>query len=149
MPNGLRVLIQQGDLVDKTTEVIVNLPNSELNHGGEAASAILVAAGKSLDEECQIYKHRFGDLKVRQVVHTTARHLRPRTKYVLHAVGPHTGQATRQDCFTLVQSTILQCLEYTENILESESLAIPAISSGVFAVPRVDVAQAMYSYTQV
>jgi len=63
---------------------------------------------------------------------------------VLHAVGPHSGQANRQDCFKLVQSTIKQCLEYTESILESESLSLPAISSGVFGVPRIDVAQVMY-----
>jgi len=43
-----------------------------------------------------------------------------------------------------MQRTILQCLEYTENILESESIFLPAISSGLFAVPKIDVAQAMY-----
>jgi len=40
MTNGLRVLIRQGDLVDETTEVIVNPANSELNHGKGAARAI-------------------------------------------------------------------------------------------------------------
>jgi len=121
LQNGLKVLIRQGDLVDETTEVIVNPANSELNHGTGAAKAISSAAGPILDKECRIYRNAFGDLNVGQVVHTTAGNLRPRIKYVLHAVGPHSGQANRQDCFTLVQSTILQCLEYTENILESKS----------------------------
>jgi len=132
MQNGLKVLILQGDLVDETTEVIVNPAKSELNHGAGVARAILAAAGPILDKECRIHRNGFGDLKVGQVVHTTAGNLRPRIKYVLHAVGPHSGRANRQGCFKLVQSTILQCLEYTENILESKSLSIPAISSGLF-----------------
>jgi len=144
MPNGLRILIRQGDLVDETTDVIVNPANSELMHGGGAAKTISTAAGRALEEECQTYRQRFGDLQVGQVVHTTAGRLRPIIKYVLHAVGPHSGEANRQDCFTQVQRTILKCLEYTENTLEAGSLAIPAISSGMFGVPRVDVAQAMY-----
>jgi len=89
MPNGLKVLIRQSDLVDETTEVIVNPANSELNHGVGEARAISVAAGTTLDEECRIYRNKFGDLKVGQVVHTTAGNLRPRIKYrklyVLHA----------------------------------------------------------------
>jgi len=144
MQNGLKVLIRQGDLVNENTEVIVNPANSELNHGDGAARAISAVAGPILDKKCRIYRNRFGDLQVGQRVHTTAGNMRPRIKYVLHAVGPHSGQATRQECFTLVQSTILQCLEYTENILEFKSLSIPAISTGLFGVPRVDVAQAMY-----
>jgi len=44
LQNGLKVLIRQGDLVDETTEVIVNPANSELNHGAGAAGAISAAA---------------------------------------------------------------------------------------------------------
>jgi len=104
-----------------------------------------MAAGTTMDDECRIYKNQFKELQVGQVVHTMAGNLRPRTKYVLHVVGPNANKShDRQDCFKLVPSTILQCLEYTENILESESLSLPASSSGLFGVPKIDVAQAMY-----
>jgi len=62
MPNGLKVLLRQGDLVDETTKVIVNPTNSQLNHGRGAARAISAPTGTILDEECRIYKNLFGDL---------------------------------------------------------------------------------------
>jgi len=71
--------------VYETTEVIVNPANSELNHGEGAARAapwrrISGAAGTILYEEFRIYRNQFGDLKVEQVVYTTADNLRPRIR---------------------------------------------------------------------
>jgi len=45
MANELKVIVRQGDLLD--VEAIVNPTNSELCHGGGAARAISVAAGKN------------------------------------------------------------------------------------------------------
>jgi len=64
MVNGLKVIVKQGDLVDVEVEVIVNPANSELCHGGRAARAISVAAGKELDDECSEYIRQFGKIKV-------------------------------------------------------------------------------------
>jgi len=50
MVNGLKVIVRQGDLVDAEADIIVNPANSELCHGGGAARAISVAAGKELDD---------------------------------------------------------------------------------------------------
>jgi len=55
MVNGLKVIVRQGDLVDAMADVIVNPANRELCHGGGAAKAISVAAGKELDDECNEY----------------------------------------------------------------------------------------------
>jgi len=49
-----------------------------------------------------------------------------------------------QDNQNSMFSPISQYLEYTEHILKSTSLSLPAISSGVFGVLKIDVAQAMY-----
>jgi len=35
-------------------------------------------------------------------------------------------------------------LEYAEYVLNSASIAVPAISSGIFGVPKIDVAQVIY-----
>jgi len=64
MPNGLNVIIKQGDLVNKTREVIVNPTNSLLIHGGGAAKSISMAAGPSLVEECRHYLNRYGALQI-------------------------------------------------------------------------------------
>jgi len=88
MVNGLKVIVRQGDLVDVEADVIVNPANSELCHGGGAARAILVAAGKELDEECYENIQQFGDITVGNAIHTTPGNLQPRIKHVIHAVGP-------------------------------------------------------------
>jgi len=65
--------------------------------------------------------------------------------HVIHAVGPNAHENnSRQECFDLVQSTVLCSLEHTEHVLNATSIALPAISSGLFGVPKIDIAQALY-----
>jgi len=119
--------------------------NSELCHGGGAARAISVAAGKELDDECSEYIRQFGSVKVRKAMHKTGGNLKPRIKHVIHAVGPNAHENNnRQDCFELVQSTVLCSLDHAEHVLNANSIALPAISAGLFGVPRINVAQALY-----
>jgi len=62
-----------------------------------------MAAGATVDDECKLYKNQFGDLKVGQVIHTMAGNLRPRIKYILHAVGPNAQKNhDRQDYFKML-----------------------------------------------
>jgi len=110
----------------------VNPANSELCYGGGAARAISVAAGKELDDECNEYRRQFGSVKVGKIMCTTAGNLKPRIKYLIHAVGPRAHENNRQDCFDLVQSTVLCGLEYAKHVLNSASIAVPAISSVIF-----------------
>jgi len=145
MPNSLKVIIKQEDLVNETTEVIVNPANSLLIHGGGAAKAISMAAGPSLEEECKHYVNHYGALKVSEVVHTTASNLRPNIKYVIHAVGPDArDNKNRQKCFDIVTRTIRNCPEYAGHTLESVSIFLPAIRTGIFKIPTRDLAQALY-----
>jgi len=125
MPNGLKVIIKQGDLVNETTEVIVNPANSLLIHGGGAAKALSMAPDPSLVEECKHYVNHYGALEVSKVVHTTASNLRPNIKYVIHAVSPDArNNKDRQKCFDIVTRTIGNCLEYVEHTLESVSIFV-------------------------
>jgi len=87
MPNGLG-FIRQGDLINETSDVIVNPANTELRHEGCAAKAIATAAGMCLQDKCRHYVKRYGGLRIGKVVHTTTGKLRRRIKYVLHAAGP-------------------------------------------------------------
>jgi len=147
MKNGLKVMVKQGDLVEAETEVIVNLANSELYHRGGAARAISVAAGSELDNACMLHIRQYGSVKVGRAMHSTAGNLRPRIKYVIHAVNrkPNANEiADRQECFDFVQSMVLYSLKHTEYVLEAVSMSLPAISAGLFGVLKSDVAQAMY-----
>jgi len=145
MDNGLKVIVRQGDLVDVEADVIVNPANSELCHGGRAARAISVAAGKELDEKCYEYIRQFGDIKVGNAIQSTAGNLPPRIKHVIHAVGPKAHEnGERQFNLDLVQRTVLCSLELVEHVLNATSIALPAISAGLFGVPNIDVAEALY-----
>jgi len=48
-----------------------------------------VVTGKKLDDKCNEYIRQFGSLKVGKIMCTTAGNLKPRIKYVIHAVGPN------------------------------------------------------------
>jgi len=145
MVNGLKVIVRQGDLVDAEADVIVNPANSELCHGGGAASAISVAAGKDLDDECSEYIKQFGSIKVGSSMHTMGGNRQPRIKHVINAVGPNAHEkSNRQDNFDLVQRTVVCSLEHAEHVLNATSIALPAISAGLFGAPKIEVAQALY-----
>jgi len=112
MPNGLKVTIKQGDLVNETSEVIGNPANQGLQYGVGAAHVIAMAAETCLQDECRHYIKHYGGLNITNVVHSTAGNLRPRINYVLYAVGPDAQEnRDRQDCLELVQKTILNCLD--------------------------------------
>jgi len=118
MPNGLKVMVKQGDLIDAKTEVIVNPAFSKLYRGPGAARAISMAAGSELDCECRLYINQYGSVKVGKAMHTSAGDLKPRTKYVIHALGPNAYENhNRQNCFDLVQSPVLYSLEHTKHVL--------------------------------
>jgi len=145
MVNGLKVIVRQGDLVDAEADVIVNPANSKLCHGGGASRAISVAARKELDDECNEYVKQFRSIKVGRAMHTTAGNLQPQIKHMMHAVRPKAHEkSNRQDNFDLVQRTVVSILKHSEHVLNATSIALPAISAGIFGVPKIDVAQALY-----
>lgn len=130
---GIDVLILYGDLVQETTDAIVNPANSGLEHWGGASYAISRAAGPALDKECRDFIAKNGQLKVADVMHTTGGNLQ--ASHVLHTYGPIWYDSGRKDKteYDLI-STFLNCFNYTEN-LSLGSLCVPAISTGVFGVP--------------
>jgi len=46
-----------------------------------------------------MYIRQFDAVKVGKIMCTTAGNLKPRIKYVIHAVGPRAHENDRQDCF--------------------------------------------------
>jgi len=59
MPNGVLVIIKQGDLVNETTNVIVNPSNPNLIHGRGVAKAIALSARRSLEDECNAHIRQY------------------------------------------------------------------------------------------
>jgi O-acetyl-ADP-ribose deacetylase len=132
---GCRLELAQGDITQQEVDVICNAANSQLAGGGGVDGAIDRAAGPSLMQETD-QKYPDG-CPTGSAVLTTGGNLK--AKYVCHAVGPvwRGGQHGEPD---LLGAAYLRCLELaTEHACQS--IAFPAISTGVYGYPMDLAAQ--------
>lgn len=121
----------QGDIVSSDTVAIVNAANTELVLGSGVAGAIARHGGKAIQEEC----YALSPIREGDAVITGAGNLKQ--KYVIHAVAPNGEIEGWED---LVSNCIKSILSICEE-KEIESVAIPAIGTGVFGLPIKRVAE--------
>ncbi|MBS99684.1 MAG: macro domain-containing protein [Oceanospirillaceae bacterium] len=125
--SDVRVECVQGDITEQPDmDAIVNAANAELAPGGGVAGAIHRAAGSGLAKECQAY----APISPGQAVISGGYKLP--NKYVIHCLGPVYGRDEPSD--ELLASCYRKALELAEKN-GVESLAFPAISTGVFQFP--------------
>ena len=125
----LRVAVVKGDITELEADAIVNAANSYLKHGGGVAAAIVRRGGWIIQEESDEYVRRHGPVPVGGVAVTGAGNLNAR--YVIHAVGPRYGEDRGDE---KLASAIRSALEKAEE-LGLRSIALPAISTGVYGYP--------------
>ncbi|XP_013419977.1 uncharacterized protein LOC106180514 isoform X2 [Lingula anatina] len=136
--NGAELTFHRGDITKQRVDSIVNAANEELHHSGGVAKAIADAAGPSLREESAELRRAYGGrIPTGNVVTTGAGRLPCR--YVLHAVGPHVRMPGYKD---LLEETVKNIVVECGN-LHLHSVAIPAISTGIYGVPKHEGAAAM------
>ncbi len=119
--------LAKADITGMPVDAIVNAANEALQLGSGVAGAIRQRGGPTIQEECD----RIGTCAVGQAVVTRAGKLR--AKWVIHAVGPVWKGGTFGEEM-LLASAVLQALRRGEDI-GATSVAIPAISTGVFGFP--------------
>lgn len=123
---GDKVLeLRQGDITEQETDAIVNAANSRLQLGSGVAGAIRSKGGPSIQIECD----RIGGTSVGTAVLTGAGNLKAR--YVIHAVGPRRGEG---DEGTKLAAAARNSLELAAEH-QLDSIALPAVSTGVFGFP--------------
>jgi len=131
---GGRVVVVTGDITAAPVDAIVNAANSTLLGGGGVDGAIHRAGGPAILEECRsIRKTRYPDgLPTGEAVITTAGRLTAR--WVIHTVGPvwHGGSTGEPE---LLQSCYRKSLDIARE-RNLESIAFPAISTGVYGYPK-------------
>ncbi|XP_070541067.1 uncharacterized protein [Ptychodera flava] len=130
-----KVSVRQGDITKENVDIIVNAANESLIHGGDVAGAIVQVGGYGIQQESyEIMKSRHGKpLQLSEVVCTKAGAL-PCNR-ILHTVGPVWKTLGKQK----VKEALYQCCT---NLLSeagyygAQSIAIPAIGTGIFGVPK-------------
>lgn len=134
----------RGDLTLEATHAIgmfhiVNPANSLLILGGGVAGAILRLGGSIIQQECTNWVQLHGPVAEGQSAYTGPGKLKCR--YVIHTVGPrYSGSGPVPEA--LLSSAICSALQQAED-LNAMSVAIPAISSGIFGYPKRKCAETL------
>jgi O-acetyl-ADP-ribose deacetylase (regulator of RNase III) len=115
-----------GDLTAERVDAIVNAANSMLVHGGGLAGAIVARGGQEIQEE----SNRLAPVAVGSTAVTTAGKLP--SAWVIHAVGPRWGEGDEE---AKLRSAVRSSLREAER-LAARTLALPAISTGIFGYPK-------------
>ena len=120
-----RIELVEGDITEMDTDAIVNAANAQLALGGGVAGAIRRKGGPAIQAECD----RIGGTFVGGAVTTTGGQLKAR--HVIHAVGPQMGEGDEDEKLRNATRNALKAAD--ENALSS--IALPAISTGIFGFP--------------
>jgi len=139
LKSGQVIQARQGDLTLEPVDAIVNAANEDLQHGGGVAGAIVRRGGFVIQEESERWVREHGSLPTGEVAVTGAGRLPCR--YVIHAVGPVWRGGGQGEEALLRQATTNSLLKAEE--LKLRSIALPAISSGIFGFPKERCAQIM------
>ena len=129
---GKMLRIVQGSLTAQAVDAIVNAANEHLAHGGGLAAAIVRAGGMVIQQESDAWVRQHGPVSHAEPAYTGAGKLPCR--YVIHAVGPvWRGGGWHEDAD--LEAAVTGALRLAER-LGLESMALPAISSGIFGYPK-------------
>lgn len=129
--NKASLELVQGNIVEETTDAIVNAANSSLLGGGGVDGAIHRAAGPGLLAECRKIRDQRGSLPSGQAVSTRGGQLKVR--YVIHTVGP-VWQGGKRNEPQVLESCYCNSLEEATR-LGCTSVSFPSISTGAFSYP--------------
>jgi O-acetyl-ADP-ribose deacetylase (regulator of RNase III) len=140
LANGARIEICQADITTLAVDAIVNAANTSLLGGGGVDGAIHRAAGPGLLAECRsVGGCPIGEARV------TGGHLLP-ARYVIHTVGPVWRGGNHSEA-ELLASCYRNCFRLAEE-LSLQTLAFPAISTGVYGFPKEEAAAIAVAQTR-
>ena len=141
-PAGQKIQIVQGDITAEEVDAIVNAANEHLMHGGGVAWAIVKKGGSDIQKESNDWIREHGPVSHARPAWTSGG-LLP-AKYVIHAVGPVWGDGDEDKKLSDAISGSLAVADK----LRCESIALPAISTGIFGFPKDRAADIIFSVVE-
>jgi len=139
LPSHQTIQIVQGDITIETVDAIVNAANEHLQHGGGVAWAISRKGGPTIQNESDDWIRQHGPVPHAHPAWTSGG-LLP-AKYVIHAVGPVWGDGDEDK---KLSDAVTGSLRVADE-LKCSSIALPAISTGIFGFPKDRAADIIYS----
>jgi len=127
---NIEIEVIKGDITLLDVEAIVNPANNGLVHAGGLASAIVHRGGQIIQQESK----KIGYVTTGSAAITQGGHLK--AKWVIHAVGPRYKDGKSGEAEKLA-SAVKASIDIAEK-KKLKSVAIPAISSGIFGYPIGD-----------
>ena len=137
-PAGQRMELVFGDLTQEPVEAIVNAANAHLLHGGGVAGIISRQGGPRVQAESNAWVRDHGPVPFDHPAYTTAGELPFRC--IIHAVGPVWGEGEEE---RKLASSVQGALALADQ-LRLSSLALPAISTGIFGFPKEKAAPVLF-----
>ena len=128
--NRTQVEVVRGSVLEQNADAIVNAANTGMRGGSALDGAIHRAAGPRMLEE--LIEVAPNGSQTAQVVVTRAYDL-PQ-KFVFHVAGPIWKSEREQDCEDDLAEAYYNCLAEAD-VRGLESLALPSLSTGVYAFP--------------
>jgi len=136
--NQITLELIQGDITELDVDAIVNAANERLAHGGGVAGVISRRGGPTIQRESDAWVRQHGRAATGSAAITSGGNLK--AHHVIHAVGPvydHTLHSAE-----LLASAVRSALELADDS-GLKSIALPAISTGIFGYPMEEAAQVM------
>jgi O-acetyl-ADP-ribose deacetylase (regulator of RNase III) len=128
----------EGDITQLDVDAIVNAANERLAHGGGLARVISRKGGPAIRKESNAWVRTRGRVLTGSAALTSGGNLKAR--YVIHAVGPVYGRTAH--AAELLASAVRASLQMADG-RGLASIALPAISTGIFGYPMREAAQVM------
>ena len=128
----------EGDITELATDAIVNAANERLAHGGGVAGVISRKGGPAIQRESDAWACQHGRVATGSAAITSGGNLKAR--HVIHAVGPVYDGTSRSA--ELLASAVHAALQMADEY-SLRSIALPAISTGIFGYPMEEAAPVM------
>src|SRR6266545_3058200 len=138
-PPNQTIQIVQGDITTEEVDAIVNAANEHLQHGGGVARTISRQGGSAIQKESDAWIHQHGLVSHSHPAWTSGGRLP--AKYVIHAVGPVWGDGDEDK---KLYEAVTGSLRVADQ-LKCSSIAMPAISTGIFGFPKDRAAEIIFT----